>query len=78
MVRLTDRPDMTLTVYRGRKTTQQQQQSHNLSKGIPLFLFFVNCITHHVHKQDHLHRRREVLTIAGAKVQIIGWAGEGG
>ena len=24
-VRLTDRPDMTLDVYRGRKTTQQQQ-----------------------------------------------------
>ena len=26
MVRLTDRPDMTLDVYRGSKTTQQQQQ----------------------------------------------------
>ena len=26
MVRLTDRPDMTLGVYRGRKTTIQQQQ----------------------------------------------------
>ena len=26
MVRLTDRPDMTLVVYRGRKTTMQQQQ----------------------------------------------------
>ena len=26
MVRLTDRPDMTLDVYRGRKTTVQQQQ----------------------------------------------------
>ena len=25
-VRLTDRPDMTLDVYRGRKTTMQQQQ----------------------------------------------------
>ena len=32
VVRLTDRPDMTLDVYRGRKTTMQQQQqiySHN-------------------------------------------------
>ena len=29
VVRLTDRPDMTLDVYRGRKTTIQQQQSHN-------------------------------------------------
>ena len=27
VVRLTDRPDMTLDVYRGRKTIQQQQQS---------------------------------------------------
>ena len=26
MVRLTDRPDMTLDVYRGRKTTTTQQQ----------------------------------------------------
>ena len=26
VVRLVDRPDMTLDVYRGRKTTQQQQQ----------------------------------------------------
>ena len=29
MVRLTDRPDMTLDVYRGRKTTMQQQQQQN-------------------------------------------------
>ena len=29
MVRLTDRPDMTLDVYRGRKTTMQQQQQKN-------------------------------------------------
>ena len=28
VVRLTDRPDMTLDVYRGRKTTIQQQQLH--------------------------------------------------
>ena len=30
MVRLTDRPDMNLDVYRGRKTTTQQQQSINM------------------------------------------------
>ena len=28
VVRLTDRPDMTLDVYRGRKTTMQQQQPY--------------------------------------------------
>ena len=31
MVRLTDRPDMTLVVYRGRKTTMQQQQQFSRS-----------------------------------------------
>ena len=30
MVRLTDRPDMTLDVYRGRKTTMQQQQQPSM------------------------------------------------
>ena len=29
VVRLTDRPDMTLDVYRGHKTTMQQQQQRN-------------------------------------------------
>ena len=32
MVRLTDRPDMTLDVYRGRKTTMQQQQQSEYFK----------------------------------------------
>ena len=31
VVRLTDRPDMTLDVYRGRKTTIQQQSMQSLS-----------------------------------------------
>ena len=31
VVRLTDRPDMTLDVYRGRKTTNQQINSYNES-----------------------------------------------
>ena len=32
MVRLTDRPDMTLDVYRGRKTTNQQQQPFSMNE----------------------------------------------
>ena len=39
VVRLTDRPDMTLDVYRGRKTTIQQKQqqcSYSASTKIPL------------------------------------------
>ena len=35
VVRLTDRPDMTLDVYRGRKTTIQQQQP---IRGVPGFI----------------------------------------
>ena len=35
VVRLTDRPDMTLDVYRGRKTTMQQQQQQ---------LFLLSCM----------------------------------
>ena len=32
VVRLTDRPDMTLDVYRGRKTTMQQQQCNSMQR----------------------------------------------
>ena len=42
VVRLTDRPDMTLDVYRGRKTTMQQQQCGlltTLTSSFFLFLF---------------------------------------
>ena len=48
VVRLTDRPDMTLDVYRGRKTTiqqiQQQEIQHFLGSGklIMLFFLFIN------------------------------------
>ena len=34
VVRLTDRPDMTLDVYRGRKTTMQQQQQIHMKYGL--------------------------------------------
>ena len=36
VVRLTDRPDMTLDVYRGRKTTMQQQQQQ---QSIYMYIF---------------------------------------
>ena len=34
VVRLTDRPDMTLDVYRGRKTTNQQQNQSYVTPGL--------------------------------------------
>ena len=41
VVRLTDRPDMTLDVYRGRKTTIQQQTGLNI---FVLFLLEKTCL----------------------------------
>ena len=43
VVRLTDRPDMTLDVYHGRKTTIQQQQSFSLV----LFAFEPSTLFHY-------------------------------
>ena len=34
VVRLTDRPYMTLDVYRGRKTTKQQEQQYKMMNGL--------------------------------------------
>ena len=42
VVRLTDRPDMTLDVYRGRKTTKQQQQKPLKCKSLPQQTTFLN------------------------------------
>ena len=48
VVRLTDRPDMTLDVYCGRKTTiqQQQQQLMHIFNGLVLFVqsFKIDCL----------------------------------
>ena len=44
MVRLTDRPDMTLDVYRGRKTTMQQQQS-TLFANATTYNFVISTLT---------------------------------
>ena len=46
MVRLTDRPDMALDVYRGRKTTTQQQQSVKQ----PLLYYTLKKIGHYYHQ----------------------------
>ena len=46
VVRLTDRPDMTLDVYHGRKTTmQQQQQSSNTPSYIELCINIIKLLT---------------------------------
>ena len=42
VVRLTDRPDMTLDVYRGRKTTIQQQQQYFEDEDITDIVGYLN------------------------------------
>ena len=44
MVRLTDRPDMTLDVYRGRKTTIQLTLLHSERPKLYTILVFVSAI----------------------------------
>ena len=44
VIRLTDRPDMTLDVYRGRKTTTQQQQQQMSSFCIIVYVYDVKCV----------------------------------
>ena len=41
VVRLTDRPDMTLDVYRGRKTTMQQCNNNAYDFGFSVVIFFI-------------------------------------
>ena len=43
VVRLTDRPDMTVDVYRGRKTTIQQQQQPQFDLKV-LAKLFLSCL----------------------------------
>ena len=61
MVRLTDRPDMTLDVYRGRKTTTQQQQIPSFA----LFSFFMVFIFRSEARVDNLTRWDKSLNITG-------------
>ena len=55
VVRLTDRPDMTLDVYRGRKTTMQQQRLQ-IQKSILWF------------KRDILHSTYNTMTLKKGQV----------
>ena len=48
VVRITDRPDMTLDVYRGRKTTMQQQQQ--------LCISYNSILSHNLRRSSGHHR----------------------
>ena len=47
LVRLTDRPDMTFDVYRGRKTTMQQQQQFTSFKKTEVITCLLNVSLNH-------------------------------
>ena len=57
VVRLTDRADMTLDVYRGRKTTMQQQQQLKLSGHVAIFFSTLRIINSENTKKNQLHKR---------------------
>ena len=62
VVRLTDRPDMTLDVYRGRKTTMQQQQQLNSSLILCTRKYLkASSIKHVVFVQKYFKSPREIL-----------------
>ena len=67
VVRLTDRPDMTFDVYRGRKTTIQQQQQQ---ASIPSDLF-------HGHLFHKSISRIPGVTVGGGKARVVLGEGEG-
>ena len=68
VVRLTDLPDMTLDVYRGRETTKQQQQQHIHHSGPSLTLAYIvhekvtfrrlDAFYRRVSKNDHVFIKR--------------------
>ena len=58
VVRLTDRPDMTLDVYRGRKTTVQQCNP-DVIQLYTVWRIFVNSINIKSSLNLHLGRKRE-------------------
>ena len=64
MVRFTDRPDMTLDVYRGRKTTIQQQYNNDM---------YVKRFTYHIH-QDKSCRISNLSSYI--KTSILSFASE--
>ena len=68
MVRLTDRPDMTLDVYRGRKTTIQPT---NLDKREYLMIIFLLCFYFSSKPYvvtPHLNRLAETVQMRGHNI----------
>ena len=61
VVRLTDRPDMTLDVYRGCKTTIQQQQQH----------WGLCRLSFHLHLSDTSYRTEKPNCLIFRRVMII-------
>ena len=73
VVRLTGRPDMTLDVYRGRKTTIQQQQLHCFSQILTeLLLLYISasqrcCISTQLYTVWLSHESTAVLPCCGQR-----------
>ena len=64
VVRLTDRPDMTLDVYRGRKTTMQQQQIFDVTR------FSLVVSAPHYRKLGYLLKSTIIFQESMQKIQL--------
>ena len=71
VVRLTDRPDMTLNVYRGRKTTIQQLSDHWKFQiftrfiGVDWILFYEDCFHHKIYRRPEIKINQDQIIIWG-------------
>ena len=63
VVRLSDSPDITLDVYRGRKTIMQQQQQHSLNK----LMEFQNT-----HRSSFIYVENMLLNVRSNRVSTLG------
>ena len=70
VVRLTDRPDMTLDVYRGRKTTMQQQQQQPPLLVLSMHMAYMNERKHSMIQQSSCNMNL-VLMVAKKSVEEI-------
>ena len=61
VVRLIDRPDMTLDVYRGRKTTMQQQEGFR--KSYFSIVWVSGCISFIIREEHGIHCATETMKL---------------
>ena len=78
VVRLTDRPDMTLDVYRGRKTTMQQCNNHLSRSGIKRLLGTINqhlCVVDNFEKSVYSYNQLPFTSSQAEQIKLVNMGG---